>query len=246
MIMSMRARPGLMTALSAVLAALLLLTSHWHLAGHIVPGTSMYGLPATERVALLGDSILASAELPSPADHFDAQLAGALRIDPTRVLDDAVSGLSLTGAHPNLVDRAPAYLAALNPSDVVVLGIGMNDACAAGFSLAAFTSAYAALVGQAQALGLRLLVGQVTPVAPALWACEVPRQQIDAWIWATYPHGIVLRYPDVLASPGVTWIDPAKVTTDGKHPNELGTAQMATLTAGVILGPVVVHAARPR
>jgi GDSL-like Lipase/Acylhydrolase family len=188
--------------------------------------------PVPQRILILGDSIMASTELPVPADHFDRRLATALSIAPARLTNGAVSGLTLIGAHPNLVDRAPALLGALNPGDVVIIGIGMNDACT-GSPVPAFESAYLALVAQATALGLHVLVGLVTPVMPALWPCEVARQQIDAWLSATYP-GDTIDFPAVLGAPGVTWILPRKAMEDGEHPDEGGTAEMADLTGAAV------------
>jgi lysophospholipase L1-like esterase len=195
----------------------------WHRTSATVP----------QRILILGDSILASSEIPVPADRFDARLVEALSISPARVANGAVSGLTLVGAHPNLVDRAPALLAALSPGGVVVIDIGMNDACGA-LPLATFTAAYATLLTQIQTLGLHVLVGLVTPVMPALWACETERQQIDSWLSATYPD-TVIDYPAVLrATTG--WIEPRKATEDGKHPDEGGTAEIADATAAALRG----------
>lgn len=188
--------------------------------------------PVPPRILILGDSIMASTELPLPADHFDRRLTTALSIGPARLTNGAVSGLTLVGARPNLVDRAPALLAALSPGDVVIIGIGMNDACT-GSPLTAFESAHLALVAQATALGLHVLVGLVTPVMPALSVCEAPRAAINAWESATYP-GDTIDFPAVLAAPGQPWILPRKATEDGKHPDEGGTAEMADVTAAAV------------
>ena len=118
----------------------------------------------------------------------------------------------------------------------------MNDACNGAFNLATFSTALTSIVAQAQAMGLRVLIGQITPVVPALSQCEPARQQINAWEGSAFPHATVIRYPDRLHSfDGQTWIQPRYAMEDGKHPDEGATAIMADMTASTILAPAVTY-----
>src|SRR5438552_11538496 len=145
-------RAALWCGLVGLVLSLILFPAH---AGHT---TSQYALSSTTHVGILGDSIYASSEIQDPVSHFDARLAEALRVPPGQVINYAISGQSLTGPHPNLTDTAPGNLSALSNGDIVVLDIGMNDACNGAFNLATFSTALTSIVAQAQAMGLRVLI----------------------------------------------------------------------------------------
>jgi lysophospholipase L1-like esterase len=191
-------------------------------------------------VMLAGDSTVAGGVL-APGDRLDVRLGCRLAGPnaghagfPT-VLNKGVGGQFLCGAG-GLAATWPTLIAPLHPGDVVSVLIGMNDLYTyAGDSV--WTTAYVDIVTQAQATGLTVYVGQITPVGSQHWNVELLRQHLNQWLLDHFGSTMVLRYPDVLhnAASGQSWLDPHYDSGDGTHPNAWGTLYMADMIAGRLL-----------
>lgn len=189
------------------------------------------------RIVLLGDSITAGGLVAQP-DRLGAELAYRLCGTCRVVENDGVGGQQLLGGPNPLVATAPPIIATLQPGDIVIVDIGMNDL----FNYPgdqAWTSAYVNLVTSIQATGAHALVGQITPISSAQWPHELLRQQLDQWELDYFGAGLVLQYQQVLhctrgSCAGQSWMDPRYGWDDGIHVNEGGYAVMADLLASTL------------
>lgn len=198
---------------------------------------------ADKTILFAGDSITAGGLL-AAGDRLDIRtgyrLAGpnAGQAGWPRLVNAGVGGQALLGGTtvPNLASTWPGLIAPLQPGDVCVVGIGMNDLYAYAGD-AAWTAAYVSLVQQALDKQLVVWLGQITPVGSQHWNVELLRQRLNQWLTDHFGAGMVVRYPDVLhnATTGQTWLDPRFDSGDGTHPNAWGTLYMGDMLAGRLL-----------
>lgn len=196
----------------------------------------------TQKIKLLGDSITAGWLL-APEDRLQAELSQLLNIDPARITNNAVGGQALIGGPTgtSLSETWDAQIATLSPGDVVYVQIGTNDL----FTYAgdyAWTSTYSGMITRAQALGLHVVIGLITPVGSDKWNVELLRQRLDQWLRDVYnASGLTVDYPALLnnKSTGQTWMEPrfgwsVNGTLDGIHVDEGGERVMARALAAHI------------
>lgn len=252
MILTRRARPGLMTFV-ALLAALALLMADcdkgdgdggggyrpspgdngWWMQPRAAAGT-------VHHVILVGDSITASYTAGAGdklQDRTGLHLLGAAYGTPGAsvvFVNDGVGGQTLiergNGIAP-LTATFAADIAPYGPGDVVVVGIGMNDIFSYGGD-AAWTSAYWSLFNQAHDKGMEFLAAQITPVSEDHWQVQTLRASLNTWL-GVFGDQLVVHYPIVLQN-GVgcgCWMQPQYGWNDGIHVNAFGYMRMGDLLA---------------
>lgn len=188
--------------------------------------------PAAPLVVLAGDSIIAGS-LVAPWDRLDVRMGYRL-CGPScgkpgwpTLVNKGVAGQKLVGG-TTIPDLASTWGGIINASprpDIILVGIGMNDLSAYPGD-AVWTNAYISLVVRAQALGIRVLIGQITPVTSAHANIEPLRRSLNGWLAGYFGSSFVVPYQgDIGMSNG--YLDPAYATPDGIHPNGWGTGRMA-------------------
>jgi lysophospholipase L1-like esterase len=194
----------------------------------LVPSTARAA--TTQRIVLVGDSITAGGLVVGP-DRLDAQLG--YRLPGVTVLNRGIGGECLVGCTgTNLVDTLPPVLATMQPGDVLVVDIGMNNLWSYPGD-AVWTGAYNQVTAAATAAGVHWLAGDITPLGSANWPRELLRQQLNTWLHdVAGPHAV--RYSDVLhctegSCAGQSWADPRVGWPDGVHISDGGYDLMANL-----------------
>lgn len=196
-------------------------------------------VPSTRTIVLAGDSITAGG-LVDPTQRLDVRLgqrlAGLYANTPgfVQVINRGVGGQALLNGTtvPNLVDTWAADLALLHSGDTIYVQIGTNDL----FSYAgdaAWTTAFVSIVNQAWALGIHVIIGQITPISSDHWAVELLRQRLNQWLTDHFGDGMISRSCDVLhnQTTGQTWGDPFIQWSDGIHLKAAAYPLMADLIA---------------
>jgi lysophospholipase L1-like esterase len=189
-----------------------------------------------QQVVLAGDSITAGWLLPVDS-RLDARLGYRLcgracgtAGQPT-ITNKGVGGQQLLGQPgADLSSTWASIIAPLAAGDIVIVDIGINDCYAYAGDLA-WTNAYVSIVSQAQAKGIQVLIGQITPVGPSRANIEALRERLNTWLADRFGT-MVIRYPDVLHrydAPYTAYINVQMIEPDQIHPNEFGTMEMADL-----------------
>lgn len=251
MIMTRRARPGLLTAFAVVLAVAMLLMGECQKDDNTGPGSynprpgdnywHRAAAPATvHHVVLVGDSITASYTVPSGdklQDRAGIRLLGAAygtTSAPVVFVNDGVGGQTLVGNGGSIAPLTQTFAADIadyGPGDVVVIAIGMNDIFGYPGDVA-WTTAYHQIVDQAYAKGMHVLVAEITPVDEAHWPVQPLRASLNTWL-GVFGSDNVVRYSAVLQN-GVgcgCWMRPEYGWPDGIHVGAFGYVRMGDLLA---------------
>jgi len=132
---------------------------------------------------------------------------------------------------PLVKSWAPEVLNATPTPTTIVLLIGVNDLQHA--TVSDMETAYMSLVQQASDLGIRVIVGTITPRDaniwwPSYWDWGPQEDQINTWIRATFGSNVA-DFNTALKNPAVdNWgARTGTMSTDGLHPSVYGAADMA-------------------
>ncbi|MEU4215632.1 GDSL-type esterase/lipase family protein [Actinoplanes sp. NPDC026623] len=208
---------GLLVALAAVVASVLLVTPAANAA-------------APTRIMLLGDSITGSngcwrallwQHLQS-SGHTNVDFVGTLRNTYCSGSFDADNeghgGYTATGIADN--NQLPGWLSATNPN-IVVMMLGTNDVWG-NRGTPAILAAYTKLLGQMRAnnADVKVLIAQILPMAPSgCGNCNANVQNLNAAIPGWASANSTSRSP-VRVVDQYTGFNPAQDTVDGVHPND--------------------------
>lgn len=189
---------------------------------------------ATSIVAAVGDSITAGSGVTDPARAWP------------QVLDDRLFGPDrahvFTVGHPGqclvfvgcgyptrLVDSwVPEVLNHVPAPTTIVLEIGINDLSHA--STADMESAYLSLVGQANARGIRVIVGTITPRDADIWWTSYwtwgpQMDDVNTWIRGTFGTNVA-DFNLELKNPNDWGARKGTMSPDGLHPDNEGAEDM--------------------
>jgi lysophospholipase L1-like esterase len=181
------------------------------------------------QIVLVGDSITAGGLVVAP-DRLDAQLR--YRLPGISVTNRGVGGQCLTGCAPgsDLVDTAPAIIAAMSTGDVLVIDIGMNNLWTYPGDTQ-WTAAYQSITDAADARGVHWLAGDITPLGSVNSVREPLRETLNTYLHSHYGTNTI-HYSDVLSCTeapcaGQVWADPRVGWPDGVHVSDGGYDLMA-------------------
>jgi lysophospholipase L1-like esterase len=196
------------------------------------------GSDGTSRFVFAGDSITAGG-LVAQFARLDAQVGYRLcpSACPGRIENDGVGGSGLvTGSVPQLATTLPPIIDRMSPGDILHIMIGMNDIFNYPGDVA-WTTAYVGLVDYAQARGIHVILGQITPIGPNHSPQEPLRERLNKWLVDHYGAS-VLQYSNLLQDWGLRnpYVDVRYGWPDGIHVDEGAYVLMANMIYAQVTG----------
>jgi len=219
----------------------------------------------THAVVTLGDSITEGCCNPADTNtntRYPDELArlllarypGKVRV---AVLNEGISGNRVLNdlAGPNAQVRLdPDALTQSGVTHVILLE-GINDIGFGAFNPAWAVDAdeiiagYKQIIERAHAMGLKILIGTLTPVGGSFYGTalnEAKRQAVNAWVRTSNLHDGVVDFDEAIRDPdNPTTMLPPYDSGDHLHPSAAGYARMAEEAEKVLLAPGQGHIQGP-
>lgn len=202
----------------------------------VLAGTPSARAAGTPVLVVVGDSISVPWGLPTGQGWAYTTAERRLGAQPA-VRVSAIAGRCLVatgcGYDPPIAATWQADVVnALPRPTTVLLEAGTNDLqrLAAGWTVAQIETGFQQLVAQAQAAGIRVIVGTITPRDQSQWTTYwwwgPQRAEINTWIRATFGPDVA-DFDTALTRPD-GWCDPRYLLpSDPIHPNEWGHIRMS-------------------
>jgi len=219
----------------------------------------------THAVVTLGDSITEGCCNPADTNtntRYPDELArlllarypGKVRV---AVLNEGISGNRVLNdlAGPNAQVRLDPDVLTQSGVTHVILLEGINDIGFGAFNPAWAVDAdeiiagYKQIIERAHAMGLKILIGTLTPVGGSFYGTalnEAKRQAVNAWVRTSNLHDGVVDFDEAIRDPdNPTTMLPPYDSGDHLHPSAAGYARMAEEAEKVLLAPGQGHIQGP-
>ena len=204
----------------------------------MVSGIQVWAPGASKVAVTIGDSITDGACAANNAnanwpDLLSARLPALASGSPFGVVNMGIGSnrlVSADAAGPTAVHRFADDVLSRPNVGYVVLMQGINDISYEHASAATITAAYASLISQAHAAGLKIYGATLLPIGSSIkysTANEATRQAVNTWIRTPGNFDAVLDFEAVVKDPAA---NPPRIksslTCDYVHPNASGYAAM--------------------
>ena len=215
----------------------------------MVSGLQVWAPSASKIAVTIGDSITDGACATNNAngtwpDVLSARLPALASGSPFGVINMGIGSNRLASADaagPSGIHRFADDVLARPDVGYVIVMEGINDISYEHSSATAITDAYASLITQAHAAGLKIYGATLLPIGNSTkytTANEATRQAVNAWIRTPGHFDAVLDFESVVLDPSITTTPRIQrsLTCDYVHPNAAGYAALGNSIALSLFG----------